>query len=312
MEKTNSQSKPAGVGHRFSGQQYEMLRRCSDNKDMTEWNEWRKNNPGQDVLLGGAELGGAWLEGADMRGVDLSGADIKGAYLGNVDLSWANLQGADGGHTDLRGAKLVHAKVQGARFTGAIVDGATAIWNCQIDRGTNFTGAALLNASVDPESKQLLEYNERRMRWKRWYKWEDWDQDCPEGQRNKASQGARQFVRLFWGISDYGRSTKRIIYAFFLLAIFFALVYWQWPSCVVVSGQVGGLNGMVHSFYFSVVTMTTLGFGDIHANPASSAGQILLMVQVLLGYVLLAALVTRFAVLFQAGGPGGQFKEMGQ
>jgi len=31
------------------------------------------------------------------------------------------------------------------------------------------------------------------------------------------------------------------------------------------------------------------------------------MIQVILGYVLLGALVTRFAVLFTAGGPAGKF-----
>ena len=49
--------------------------------------------------------------------------------------------------------------------------------------------------------------------------------------------------------------------------------------------------------------MTTLGFGDIYANPKSPVGQILLIFHVLLGYVFLAALVTRLAVLFTADGP---------
>ena len=55
--------------------------------------------------------------------------------------------------------------------------------------------------------------------------------------------------------------------------------------------------------------MTTLGFGDIAANPDSWTGQTLLMIQVILGYVLLGALVTRFAVLFTAGGPAGKFAD---
>ena len=55
--------------------------------------------------------------------------------------------------------------------------------------------------------------------------------------------------------------------------------------------------------------MTTLGFGDIAANPDSWAGQLLLMAQVIFGYVLLGALVTRFAVLFTAGGPAGKFSD---
>ena len=58
--------------------------------------------------------------------------------------------------------------------------------------------------------------------------------------------------------------------------------------------------------------MTTLGFGDIAANPDSWQGQLLLMAQVILGYVLLGTLVTRFAVLFTAGGPAGEFTEKEQ
>jgi len=49
----------------------------------------------------------------------------------------------------------------------------------------------------------------------------------------------------------------------------------------------------------------TLGFGDMYANKGSIGGDVILAVQVILGYVLLGALVTRFAVLFPAGGQGG-------
>ena len=63
----------------------------------------------------------------------------------------------------------------------------------------------------------------------------------------------------------------------------------------------------LRTLYFSIVTMTTLGFGDMYANAQSIWGHILLSVQVILGYVLLGALVTRFAVLFTAGGPAGKF-----
>jgi len=55
--------------------------------------------------------------------------------------------------------------------------------------------------------------------------------------------------------------------------------------------------------------MTTLGFGDMHANCQSFWGHLLLTVRVILGYVLLGALITRFAVLFTAGGPAGKFAD---
>ncbi len=63
------------------------------------------------------------------------------------------------------------------------------------------------------------------------------------------------------------------------------------------------------NLYFAALTMTTLGFGDIAANPDSICRQLRLMLQVILGYVLLGALVTRFAVLFTAGGPAGKFAD---
>jgi hypothetical protein len=116
-------------------------------------------------------------------------------------------------------------------------------------------------------------------------------------------------VKPFWLMSDYGWSTGRIVLTFFGLAILFALVYWLCPKSVMVNGVVGDIRGFVHALYFSVVTMTTLGFGDIAANPDSWGGQVLLMVQVILGYVLLGALVTRFAVLFTDGGPAGKFAD---
>ena len=63
---------------------------------------------------------------------------------------------------------------------------------------------------------------------------------------------------------------------------------------------------LARSLYFSIVTMTTLGFGDMHAAK-NVLGYLLRTIQVLLGYVLLGALVTRFAVLFQAGGPAAKY-----
>jgi len=74
---------------------------------------------------------------------------------------------------------------------------------------------------------------------------------------------------------------------FFGLAILFALAYWLWPGCTVVYGKVGEIRGLWHAFYFSVVTMTTLGFGDIAANPGSWVGQTLLMFQVILAELLM-------------------------
>jgi len=124
-----------------------------------------------------------------------------------------------------------------------------------------------------------------------------------------------RLVRWFWWISDYGISTGRLVGVFLILALGFAAVYSSaaslCPPGIISNLEVQPHLPLWHYFilltlrpvYFSVVTMTTLGFGDMHANPVSILGHVLLTLQVLSGYVLLGALVTRFAVLFTAGGP---------
>ena len=352
----------------FNQEQYDMLMRCSEKEDMTEWNEWRKKNPNEDIFLEGANiakarrvsdtqevfhmaylkgaiLDKAHLEGADLRGsrlqraflnyahlektkmenahlegATLHAAHLEGAYLlaanlNDADFMFANLNGAilnsadlEGARldwTDLRGTYLRYSHLKGARFGQAIVDGFTSLWECEVDHDTDFRGVGLDNVRIDVGTKLLLEYNIRRKNWERWY-----------GEHPKL----KLVVRPFWWMSDYGLSSGRIILTFFGLAFIFANIYYYWGR-ISPPGIVGNLfidrAGVLipwqlvplRALYFSIVTMTTLGFGDMYAYPTSWFGHILLMVQVILGYVLLGALVTRFAVLFTAGGPAGKFAD---
>ncbi len=358
MNESESKNKKPKEGRRFDPEllkkglrcdldQYDMLKRCSNKKDMTEWNEWRKEHKGEDILLEGKHFRGAYLQGvnlfhtklksvsfyeanlkgADLRLADLEDADLFGANLEDAKLAHANLKVRSISNSNLKGAEVWSADLEnaclggcdlksanfsyavlkgacfddsellGASFQQAIVDGSTSFWECYVDRHTDFRGVGLDRVRIDPGTKQLLGYNIRRKNWEDWYKKGRWWQRILK----------RLFIWPFWLISDYGLRTWRIIVTFFGLAIAFGVVYWLCPSCVIVMGEVGDIRGFWHALYFSVVTMTTLGFGDIAANPDSWAGQTLLMLQVILGYALLGALVTRFAVLFTAGGPAGRF-----
>ncbi len=64
------------------------------------------------------------------------------------------------------------------------------------------------------------------------------------------------------------------------LVVFFTLVYWLFPSSLGLA-----IDNFVEALYFSVVTMTTLGFGDI--SPKTVIGQVLVTLQVFLGVMLL-------------------------
>jgi len=49
-------------------------------------------------------------------------------------------------------------------------------------------------------------------------------------------------------------------------------------------------------YYFSIVTFTTLGFGDV--TPLNLAAEICLVLEVVLGYVMLGGLISIFASKF--------------
>jgi len=267
--------------------------------------------------LEGADLRFAHLEcvnfnGANLESANFSSARLEGAYLMDASLEDAkfqssSLKGAMLRRSNLKGANLNSSNLKGAEFLQTVVNGSTLIWACKVDRMTDFRGVGLGSARIDAGTKQLLEYNIRRKNWEDWYKGH-WFWRWP--------------VRFFWALSDYGRSTGWIVGWFLIFAVLFAGIYYVWGLADppgIVENLFVGRNGLevpkwlvpLRTLYFSIVTQTTLGFGDMYANAQSVWGHILLSVQVILGYVLLGALVTRFAVLFTAGGPAGKFAEVG-
>ena len=112
---------------KFSQDQYDMLKRCSDKKDMTEWNQWRYDNPDEDILLEGRDFHTAYLVNANLGtrgGIDskvkvieftgevfLAGTDFHGATLDNIDFEGANLENANFGLAHLKKATFLAAKI---------------------------------------------------------------------------------------------------------------------------------------------------------------------------------------------------------
>jgi hypothetical protein len=311
MARTNEQH---GLGHnRVEEEQYALLKECVQAGDATAWNRWREENPDVKVWLQGVEFGplserptlrqidfrganlararlpGSILVGADLREAVLVGATLRKAILVNADLRGAHLL-----ESDLRGANLRGSDLRGTQCGYSKVDGETLLLTQRVDRRTDFTGVPLESMRIEPGLKQLLEYNVRRRRWQQWSRHHRW-----------LAPGAW----CFWLMCDYGRSTWRVLMSFAVLAVAFALAYTLFPNSVVAvwADGPGQPLGFGYSLYFSIVTMTTLGFGDVYAAPESALGQFLLSLQVVLGYVLLGVLVTRFAMLFTAGGPSSSF-----
>ena len=95
-------------------------------------------------------------------------------------------------------------------------------------------------------------------------------------------------TRIWWATSDCGRSFVRWGLWTGVLAVLFAGLY------QFVEIDLGGRpDNWMTTLYFSVVTLTTLGYGDI--VPTSAMARIVTLVEVITGYMMLGGLLGIFA-----------------
>ena len=90
--------------------------------------------------------------------------------------------------------------------------------------------------------------------------------------------------RVWWLTSDCGRSMARWCVCTLAAVAFYTLLF------SFVGIDYGDHPTRISPIYFSVVTLTTLGYGD--ATPASMGGQIVSMMAVVTGYFMLGGLLS--------------------
>lgn len=208
--------------------------------------------------LDGATLTGARIEEADLRAASLRGARLRELTLRGVVLHRADLRDADLGNCRVAGASFRDADLREAHLRG-IHDYADADWIGVDIRHTDFCGAWLLRRHILDEN-YLYEFRTR-------------------------SRGHAITWAIWWATSDCGRSVTRWTAWTLLLSLVYAGLY-----------RLVDLQGVQHpldTLYFSVVTFTTLGYGDL--LPVSPAAKLLTMSEVLFGYVALGGVLSILA-----------------
>jgi len=104
-------------------------------------------------------------------------------------------------------------------------------------------------------------------------------------------KGSRRMA-LFraWGVIDYGRSLLRVAAISCGLAAAYGAIYRIFPHFLDYRDSA---NTWFTPYYFSIVTYTTLGFGDV--RPATLIGEIIVSSEVILGYTTLGLLLSVLA-----------------
>lgn len=93
---------------------------------------------------------------------------------------------------------------------------------------------------------------------------------------------------ILWAVSGFGQRFLRFVVSAAVVVSVFAGLYSLSEDIGCRSGNI--VSDLGNSFYFSIVTISTLGFGDL--SPHSFSGKILVGCEVVIGYFLLAIVVT--------------------
>lgn len=270
----------------------------------------------QGTVLNGADMNSAYLEGANASGAHFIGTNLRAADLSDVILWEVDLENAIFLFSHLEGVQISGEEkkkpnLKNTDFTGAMVNGKTIIQYCDINEKTNFTTVGLDSARIEPELLTVLKTNIRRIRWEKYFKKQG--KSCP----GKISTAP---MRLFWWLSDYGSSSSRIFISIVIAILFFTDLYLicsiETPNGLSFSLDKTNLSEFACIFVrytcilcFAIATMVTLGFGNINVEIVPGAPGntififIVVMLNLVLGYLFLSLIVTRFGILFQSPAP---------
>lgn len=215
-----------------------------------------------EAVFFGARCEGASFNGADLTRAEFRAADLIGAGFINCDLTGANfttanLRGGDLSEAILEGASFHEADLQGARLR-KVTDYATSDWINADITDADFTGAWNVRRHIQ-DVNYIHEFRTQ-------------------------SRSHEMLYYLWWVTSDCGRSLLRWTLWSCLIAFVYAVAYTR------ADIDWGVHDGPISGLYFSVVTFTTLGFGDV--LPKSTGAEALVMSEVILGYLSLGGMMS--------------------
>jgi uncharacterized protein YjbI with pentapeptide repeats len=226
--------------------------------------------------LSHAKLRFADLRHANLKNSNLYGANLSYAHLRCADLRDANLSGADLSYANLHRANLISANLSSANFTESHVSGVK--WDSRKMHGkytgirgidSSYGNALFKRAAADQDYLDTLENHWKGDKW-------------------------RTYLFKLWGCINYGRSIERVVAIAFGTMILFGLIYSIFPGLLeldcISSNEGCNHHSRFTAFYFSIVTLTTLGFGDI--TPKNLVGELIVSLEVIFGYAVLGLLIS--------------------
>jgi hypothetical protein len=237
--------------------------------------------------LSGANLYRADLSDANLFDANLRKAELLGADLSGADLTEANLRGSDLTRCNLSGARLWHASLENANLIEANLH-MCDLWNAKLANAriwrTNLsTALSISKKSFLVKSKKY--FSAHKIDERGAFSAEDAYRDLKKyflatGRYNDASWASfkeKTMERLHFKkkknflaysaslvmnlLCGYGEKPQRIIFSSFLVIVLFSLLYGVLDTAIYADFPRYAMTAGDY-LYYSIITFTTLGYGD--------------------------------------------------
>lgn len=239
------------------------------------------------------------LADADLRAVNLIRASLEDANLSRANLAHACLEGTSLAYANLTRANLMDADLIGINLHAANLDGAnvaTVKYDTHISMKILKNSRGSLKYLWQKRMDLILDTTVRckgvnaaacygSQRFKLFLQDQDFLEEFLE------TSWGRRICFLWWLSADCGRSLSRWAGWSLAIAFTYAVIYYLLGDDAFSASFLEiNLRNMI---YYSVVTFTTLGFGDI--TPKTTRAAMIVMTEVIIGYIMLGGLITIFA-----------------
>lgn len=257
--------------------------------------------------LKNAILRGSVLKGAYLRGANLENATLRESCLQGADMKGANLQNAKLWSSNLQGAKLQRTNLKNTGFNEETILYDVNWYQCQIDNSTlKFADDQLDKKVIQEKNNDYKKAREVYRNLKNYFRQEGmYDISGEYYYREKVMetkynlQEKKYFEWIFNSffnlIAGYGERCLRVIIGWFIIIFGYAFIYYYFSGIYDgMAYKITSYNAkFLEAIYFSIVTFTTLGFGDLAPKPGLF--QLITSSEALVGAIFMALFIFVFA-----------------
>jgi hypothetical protein len=237
--------------------------------------QWQ-NIDAQEVDLAGADLSGADLAAADLRKANFTGADLSGANLASADLEEAHflkcdLSNARLWHAFMSGINLAEANLERADLLKAVLTNAK-LWHVNLEN-VKFLTKHSFTGKTPIDEKGAISASEAYRNLKQYFiahgryddsSWASFKEKQLERKYLFENKKIAYLPSLLMAIlCGYGEKPYRVIISSISIVFIYSLIYGLLNALNIPEGSnLLSLKAWDY-IYFSIVTFTTLGFGDL-------------------------------------------------